>query len=337
MRFLLRLLARCVLVLALLIPVAVAAAAALVWWTLPPETAEARIPTLDAPVAITLDSHGIPLIRAQSEADGHRAMGWLHARDRLFQMELMRRGAAGRLSEIAGRATLRNDRFSRLLGLAPRAEADFATLPEATRAALTQYAEGVNAWIAAHGRFSAPEFLILGTPEPWRPADSLLWAKVMGLWLSNNWRDDLERLRLAGRLPPERIAELWPRDTTAGRPDQPDQRAARPELDRLAALVPVFGVDAPLPASASNAWAVAGERAAGGAPMLASDPHLGFSAPILWYLARIELPDGRFLAGATAPGAPFIVIGRNRDIAWGFTTTTSDTQDLVWERPSGVA
>ncbi|MES2711007.1 MAG: penicillin acylase family protein [Pseudomonadota bacterium] len=336
MRFLLRFLARGVLLLALLVPLAVAAGFALVWWTLPPEHAQARIPTLDAPVAITLDVHGIPLIRATTEADGHRAMGWLHARDRLFQMEMMRRGATGRLSEIAGTATLRSDRFTRLLGLAHRAEADFASLPEATRAALTQYAEGVNAWIAAHGRFSAPEFLILGPPEPWRPVDSLLWAKVLGLWLSGNWRDDLERLRLAGRLPPERIAELWPRDTALGRPDVAEDRAALPGIERLAAQVPVFGVDAPVPSSASNAWVVAGARAAGGAPMLAADPHLGFSAPILWYLARIELPGGRFLAGATAPGAPFIIMGRNRDIAWGFTTTHSDTQDLAYERAAGT-
>ncbi|MBR0655851.1 penicillin acylase family protein [Plastoroseomonas arctica] len=336
MAFLFRFLGRCVLALALLIPVAVSAAVGLVWWTLPPEHAEVRIPTLDAPVAVTLDTYGIPLIRASTEADGNRALGWMHARDRLFQMEMMRRGATGRLSEIAGTATLRLDRFTRLLGLAQRAEADFATLPEPTRAALTQYAEGVNAWITAHGRFAAPEFLILGAPEPWRPADSLLWAKVMGLWLSGNWREEMNRMRLVGRLPPERIAELWPRDTTQGRPDEAEQRAALPGLDRLAAQIPVFGIDAPLPASASNAWAVTAARAAGGAPMLASDPHLAFSAPILWYLARIELPEGRFLAGATAPGTPFVVIGRNRDLAWGFTTTQSDTQDLVYERAAGT-
>jgi penicillin amidase len=336
MRHLFTWLGRGVLALALLISLVVAAAFALVWWTLPPEHGEARIPTLDAPVAITLDMHGIPLIRATTEADGNRALGWLHARDRLFQMEMMRRGATGRLSEIAGPATLRSDRFTRLLGLAQRADADFAVLPEATRAALTQYAEGVNSWIDAHGRFSAPEFLVLGAPEPWRPADSLLWSKVMGLWLSGNWREELDRLRLSGRLPADRLAELWPRDTTPGRPDEVQQRVDLPGLERLAAQIPVFGVDAPVPASASNAWIVSGARAAGGAPMLASDPHLAFGAPILWYLARIELPDGRFMAGATAPGAPFIVIGRNRDLAWGFTTTHSDTQDLVFERTAGT-
>ena len=100
----------------------------------------------------------------------------------------------------------------------------------------------MNAWIAAHGRFSAPEFLILGAPEPWRPADGLLWAKVMGLWLSGNWREELDRLRLAGRLPPERLDELWPRDT-AQAPDAAGQRAALPGMERLAAQVPVFGIE----------------------------------------------------------------------------------------------
>ncbi|HEY4251680.1 MAG TPA: penicillin acylase family protein [Roseomonas sp.] len=353
MRTLFSWLARGILALAALLVLAIAAAWTLVWWTLPAERAEARIPTLAAPVAIAFDTHGIPTVRAAGETDAWRAIGWLHARDRLFQMEMMRRGAAGRLSEIAGSATLRVDRFSRLLGLAQRAEADLATLPPDTRAALDAYAEGVNAWIAAHGRFSAPEFLLIGAPEPWRAVDSLLWGKVMGLWLSGDWRTELDRMRLAARLPPDRLAELWPADGSPGRPDLPDRQALAPAApsrlaggatrpgdtawpgsaqDRLAARIPRFGEDAPLPATASNAWTVGAAQSATGAPLLASDPHLGFGAPILWYLVRIELPDGRMLAGATAPGVPFIVIGRSNDLAWGFTTTTSDTQDLALER-----
>jgi penicillin amidase len=95
-------------------------------------------------------------------------------------------------------------------------------------------------------------------------------------------------------------------------------------------------VDAPLPASASNAWTVAGWRSASGAPLLASDPHLGYGAPVLWYLARMELADGRMLAGATAPGTPLMIIGRNADLAWGFTTTHSDTQDIFIETEDAV-
>jgi penicillin amidase len=302
--------------------------------TLPAEREQAAIPGLSAPVEIGLDAHGIPRIRAASEADAARALGWLHARDRMFQMETMRRGAAGRLAELLGPPMLRLDRFARTLGLAQRAEADLAALPAEARAILDAYAEGVNARIAARGRWIAPEFVALGAPEPWRAADSLLWGKAMGLWLSGNWQDELQRARLAPHLPPERLAELWPEDRSAGRPDGVALDAARAE--RLLAALPRFPDDAPLPPSASNAWALAPGRSASGGALLASDPHLGFQAPILWYLARIELPGGRFLAGATAPGVPMLVIGRNESIAWGFTTTHADTQDVVVERLAGA-
>lgn len=302
--------------------------------TLPAARDEATIPGLSAPVEIGLDAHGIPRIRAATEADAARALGWLHARDRMFQMEAMRRGASGRLAEMMGSPMLRLDRFSRTLGLAQRAAADLAALPADARAILDAYAEGVNARIAERGRWISPEFALLGAPEPWRASDSLLWGKLMGLWLSGNWRDELERARLAPTLPPERLAELWPEDRSAGRPDGVALDAARAE--RILAALPRFPEDAPLPPSASNAWALAPERSASGGALLASDPHLGFSAPVLWYLARIELPGGRFLAGATAPGVPMLVIGRNESIAWGFTTTHADTQDVVIERLAGA-
>jgi len=315
------------------------AIAALLWWTLPAREAVLRLPGLSAPVEITLDNHGIPRIAAATERDAMMALGWLHARDRLFQMEIMRRGAEGRLAEWAGPGLLRSDRFIRTLGLARRARADLAKLPAETRDALDAYAAGVNAWIEAHGRFAAPEFLLLGTPEPWRPEHSLLWGKVMGLWLSGNWRIELDRARLASILSPERLAELWPEDRSEGRPDLALISTAagldKGHLARLAAALPAFAEPGTLPDSASNAWAVSGSRSASGAPLLANDPHLGFQAPILWYLARIDLADGRMLAGATSPGVPYIVIGRNEHIAWGFTTTHSDTQDVFVERLAG--
>jgi len=313
--------------LVLAVPAAIAIAG---WRTIPSDDKELRIAGLASPVTIVLDDAGIPRIRARTERDAAVALGYLHARDRMFQMEMMRRGAQGRLSEIAGSATLRNDRFVRLLGLARRAEADYAALDADTRGMLEAYAIGVNAWIGERGRLAAPEFLALGAPEYWQPSHSLLWAKVMGLWLSGNWRTELERARLAGNLPANRLWDLWPADESAGRPDI----AALPGLDRMLAAIPVFGEDAPLPDTASNAWTVA--QGAAGAPLLASDPHLGYGAPILWYLARIELPDGRFLAGGTAPGVPLVLIGRNADLAWGFTTTHSDTQD-VFREPGSAA
>ncbi|MCA3408710.1 MAG: penicillin acylase family protein, partial [Roseomonas sp.] len=315
------------------------------WWSLPARNAELVLPGIAAPVAITLDARGIPHIEAGSEEDAWAALGFLHARDRMFQMEMMRRGARGQSAAVAGAAALRLDRFMRLLRLEERAAADLAALDAETRAALDAYARGVNAWIAARGRFAAPEFIALGAPAPWQPVDSLLWGKIMGLWLGGNWRMELERARLAARLSPEQLADLWPEDFTAGRPDEPlmpaetkASGALRGEslngtaLATLAAHLPRFPADAPLPEIASNAWAVGAGRSATGAPLLAADPHLSHSAPIIWYLARISLPEGRRLMGATAPGVPGILIGRNENLAWGFTTTHADTQDIFIEK-----
>ncbi|MBV1798821.1 penicillin acylase family protein [Siccirubricoccus sp. G192] len=331
-----RWLRRGLLALTTLLLLGLAGALGLAWWSLPARDQVLRLPGLSAPVEITLDAQGVPRIAAATERDATMALGWLHARDRLFQMEMMRRGASGRLAEIGGAGLLRSDRFVRVLGLARRAREDFATLPAEARDSLEAYAAGVNAWIAARGRFAAPGFLALGKPEPWAPEHSLLWAKVMGLWLSGNWRVELDRARLAGILPPERMAELWPEDASAGRPDAALVPAVEAgHLARLAAALPRFPEPGTLPDSASNAWAVAGSRSSSGAPLLANDPHLGFQAPILWYLARIDLADGRMLAGATSPGVPLMVIGRNRHLAWGFTTTHSDTQDVFVERLAG--
>src|SRR3954464_11081884 len=174
--------------------------AGIVWLTLPTDRLSAHIPGLSSPVSISLDLDGIPRVSAASETDGAAALGFLHARERLFQMELMRRAASGRLSEIAGPSTLRLDRMMRTLGLRQSARADLKALPEDTSAVLEAYARGVNAWIQLRGRLAAPESLFLGQPEPWEPIDSLLWAKTMGLWLSMNWRQELARLALADRL-----------------------------------------------------------------------------------------------------------------------------------------
>ena len=224
----------------------------------------------------------------------------------------------------------------RTLGLRVRAVADLPALPAETRALLDAYARGVNAWIARKGRLAAPEFLAFGTPRPWTAVDSLLWGKTMSLYLAGNWRAERGRLILDEHFKPAEVDELWPDATGAGQPE------AKLELNRLlggvatrlAQIIPEFPAPFTLPDSASNAWAVDGRHTASGAPLLAGDPHLGYGFPSIWFLARIETQAG-VLAGATAPGVPFLVIGRNSHIAWTFTTTGADTQDLFVETPVG--
>jgi penicillin amidase len=333
----LRLLRRLLALLVTLVLLALAALAGLVWITLPGGNTEAHIPGLSGPVEIELDADGIPRIRAQTEADAMAALGFLHARERLFQMELMRRNASGELAELFGPLALPQDRWMRTLGLRTRALADLAALPDDTRALLEAYARGVNAWIAARGRFAAPEFIVFGPPRPWTPVDSLLWGKTMALYLSDNWRVERARMLLDAKMPPEAVDELWPPGGGAGRPEAtlaPDP-ALQHALARLAELVPAFPAPFTLPERASNAWAVDGAHSTSGAPLLAGDPHLAFGFPGFWYLARLEWP-GHVRVGATAPGVPFLVLGHNGHIAWSFTTTGADTQDLFVETPVGA-
>ncbi len=228
---------------------------------------------------------------------------------------------------LAGAATLRIDRTARALGLRRRAEAELAGLDPVTRGLLDAYARGVNAWIALRGRFAAPEFLLLGTPEPWTPVDSLLWGKTMAQYLAGNWRTELWRASLAPRLAPAVQRALWPDWASTPAPN-----AALQSTTRLASLVPAFPEPFTLPDEASNEWAVDGRHSATRAPLLAGDPHLAFNFPSFWYLARIDTP-GRTLAGATAPGVPFLIMGHNGRVAWTFTTTGADTQDVFVETP----
>ena len=307
-----------------------------VWLTMPGTQQTASISGLSGAVDIRYDTDWVPRIRAGSETDAASALGFLHARDRLFQMELMRRAASGRLSEIAGPATLPIDRMMRTLGLRQRAMADFATLPPDTQTMLEAYARGVNALIDLKGRFAAPEFLVLGSPERWEATDCLLWAKTMGLWLSMNWRQELARQAVAGRVPAAMLEQMWPPQTAVPAPDAMNASSTRfaETASRLLAVLPQFPGAYTLPWSASNEWAVDGRHSVTGAPLLAGDPHLAFSFPGIWYLARIDMP-GRVLAGATAPGVPFLVLGHNGKIAWTFTTTGADVQDIFIETPAG--
>lgn len=308
---------------------------ALVWLSLPDRNQSLAIPGLSGPVDVTFDADGIPRIRAANKLDAATALGYVHARDRMFQMELMRRLASGRLAELFGARALPMDRQMRTLGLARKAAGDYAILPADGRALMEAYARGVNAWIDRRGRFAAPEFMVFGAPEAWRPGDSLLWAKMMGLWLSMNWRQELARWRLEGTMSRELILALWPDSRTPAAPDAPLNRSTgidEDEADRFANALPDFPAPFTQPSRASNAWAVDGRHTETGAPLLAGDPHLALGFPSIWYLARIDTPEGT-LAGATSPGIPLMVLGHNSHIAWTFTTNGADAQDVFIETP----
>lgn len=313
----------------LLLLVAAAGGYAYLRASLPQTSGEIRVTGLTAPVEIVRDRYGIPHISAKSDADAWFALGFVHAQDRLSQMELTRRLGEGRLAELLGPKALPSDRFMRILGVERDAEAGFAALPTQARAQLDAYAAGVNALLAQHPVLP-PELLILrDRPEPWRPVDTLIWARLMALQLSGNWRAELQRAQLAKTLPMNLIAALWPQRP----PDAATTLAHLASLyDRLplgrllAALPPPLGPD-----RASNEWVVSGAHTATGKPLLVNDPHLALTAPGPWYLVRIEAP-GLSLTGASAPGVPAVVLGHNDRIAWGFTTTGADTEDLFIER-----
>lgn len=287
-----------------------------------------RIPGLQATVEVQWDAWGVPHVYAQSEHDLFLTEGYLHAEDRLWQMELHRRIAAGRLSELFGERTLEADRFLKRVGLYRAAQDELQTLDADALTMLEAYSEGVNARLLTHRGLPLELALLDIRPEPWRPVDCLTWAKLMGWGLSLNWDVELFRVRLAERLGVEAACALeWPYPT--GHPFTASPGAAEPAHDpgpiaaeALAALFQGGG---------SNAWVVSATRSQTGKPLLANDPHLVPQLPSPWYEVHLECPTLR-AAGASLPGAPGITIGHNERIAWGVTASMVDTQDLYLEQ-----
>ncbi len=296
---------------------------------------------LTADVEIVRDNSNVPHIMAQSDRDAFYGLGYAHAQDRLWQMTLLRRTVQGRLSEIFGARTVETDKLLRRLDLYPLAVQSVASQDARTRDALDAYSAGVNARIAEINRDSlgrgAPEFFIFNAPlAPWQPADSIAIVKLMALQLSGHMREDVLRARTSLLLPDaDRVADILP--------DMPGQGvAALPEYASLFPDVPKYaqadhiGNDMLMPvaprglAGASNVWAAAPSRSASGGTLLANDPHLGFTAPSIWYLARMQLSSGGVIGG-TIPGVPAIMLGRSQTLGWGITSSYLDDQDLYIE------
>ena len=296
---------------------------------------------VEAPVEIVRDTHAVPHVFGTSDADVYFGLGFAHAQDRLWQMTTARRTAQGRLSEVFGERTVRIDELMRRLDVAGLAAASLEVQDAETVAMLEAYSAGVNAWLGlvnegALGR-GAPELFLFETPiAPWRPADSLAVTKLMGVQLSSHLEAEVLAARLSMLLPPDRLEDLLGEAPGPGIAVLPDYAALMPGAEpSRAALGP--RPDALSPASprelggASNVWAADATRSTSGGTLLANDPHLGLSAPSIWYLARLELSSGAVI-GATIPGIPVVLLGRSDALAWGMTSSYLDDQDVHVER-----
>lgn len=310
-----------------------AAGLAMLYRSLPQLSGHIVVPGLAQAVEIVRDHYAVPHIYAQTELDAYFALGYVHAQDRLWQMEMQRRLGSGTLAEILGARALDQDRFIRTLGIRHIAAENLRHLDASTQQILAAYARGVNAYLE-EGRMLPPEFMLLHcAPAMWTPVDSLVWLKMMAWDLSGNWWEELFNVRLSRRLSPQQIVELFP--------PYPGETPLRlPDLATLYAALdaPARVLMATIPSRAasgvgSNNWVVDGTRTHSGKPLLANDPHLQLKAPSLWYLAHLHAPNLNVI-GATLPGLPTVILGRNAHVAWAYTNTGSDTQDLFVEKIS---
>ena len=296
---------------------------------LPMTNGEIRLQGLEAPVEVLRDPWGVPHIYAKSNHDLLFAQGFVQAQDRLWQMEINRRLASGRLSEVIGPETLSIDRLLRTFGIMRAAHKEIATLNEDEKELLQAFANGVNAFIASRKGRLPLEFRVLGVnPEPWRPEDSIGWAKVMAFMGGANWEDEIVKATLRQRLGSEKAATLF-------RLNQPGTPFTIPSGLDLFTLWPFNPLkrSAFLPSlgGASNNWAVHGSRTKTGSPLLANDMHLDVRIPSIWY--EMHLSGGDFnVVGLSLPGVPLVIAGHNEDVAWGITFALTDTQDLFWEQ-----
>lgn len=347
--------------LTLLIVAAIGAGSA--YWmanrSLPDYDGSKQVNGVSANVEIVRDLYGVPRIFAQSREDGLFGLGYAHATDRLWQMDVSRRLAQGRLSERFGEVALPTDTLMRALDLDGHAERSLAALSRDSRRALEAYSAGVNARLAEiekgeHGR-GAPEFYIFGGAiDPWRPADSLSVVKTMAFQISmRSLHTEAARGRILLALEPAQVRDLYPEYPGPGVDQLPRYRKPRPQQEASSspvrrAIPPVrsptiadtvpfdaalafLGLDDPRMSGASAAWAVDGSRTAGRASLLASDPHLPLTAPAVWFPAQISAPDLSAI-GASLPGVPAIVYGRTENVAWGLTATQLDDIDVFIER-----
>ncbi len=297
-----------------------------------------RLSGLHAPVEVIRDRWGVPHIYGQSVQDVLFAQGFVHAQDRLWQMEFQRRLVAGRLAEVLGAAALPVDRWMRILTMRRVAEREVALLRPEVRDEIDAYVAGVNALLSL-GRLPVEFTLLRHRPEPWTAADTLSWAKMMAWTLSVNWETELLRGRLIACLGPERVAELEPGyfaryPTIAQTSDLTGFGNLSGLAFERATAARTFAGPAAQEGLGSNSWVIAGSRTATGRPLLANDMHLLMGIPSVWYenhLVSRAAGDDIEVTGVTFPGIPYVVAGHNAHVSWGFTNGFADVQDLYME------
>ncbi len=344
------------LVIGLLIAAAVGTAASVAWLKqamrdqLPQLDGQLQLPGLTAPVVVRRDAHGIPHIQAANMDDLLEAQGFVVAQDRLWQMDMARRFAAGELAELLGSSVVEHDKLQRVLQIRPAAEHLTATMPEDQKRLFEAFARGVNAYIAAHENNLPAEFRLLDyKPRPWQPVDSWLVALNMVSRLDTLYPWKLERAQVEAKLAPNLVAELYPTTTwrdhppTQSIPDltAPQQNIPEVPLDesqsslqdllRLREILNLGSDPCDSCRRGSNEWAVSGAHTASGKAMLSNDMHLEHSIPDIWH--EEDLQAGSFhVAGVTTPGIPLIIEGHNEHISWGYTTLNGDVQDVYVEK-----
>ncbi len=310
--------------------------------SLPDYDRELSVRGLTAPVEVVRNNANVPHIFGESDRDVFFGLGYAHAQDRMWQMVMARATVQGRLAEVFGPSALNTDKLMRRLDLYSRAQKSVQAQDSRTESALAAYARGVNARLqevndSALGR-GAPEMFLYRMPvAPWTPADSIALLKLMALEQSAQLQDEVLRARASLMLPDAaRLADLLPDAPGQGVMELPDYRALMDApLARYAGTPPATDAFWPVPAanmgSASNAWAAAPSRSATGRSLLANDPHMRFTAPGRWYLARLELSHGGVIGG-TIPGIPAIISGRGQQMGWTITASYADDQDIFIER-----
>jgi penicillin amidase len=311
---------------------------------------------VSAPVSVSRDSHGVPTVEAATLNDLFFAQGYITAQDRLFQMDLMRRAAAGELSEIVGEVALKHDRQQRILGIRATAEKGLQQATTEDREQFGAYARGVNAFIDSHRDRLPLEFRALHySPLPWTEKDSLMIAYQMVETLSTNPIAALTREKVLAKLGPELTADLYvntswrdhpPTVSTPPLDSPPPDQTAVPARSVASASFPPAQLSALLGpwlepflreqpvALGSNNWVVSGAHTVTGKPLLSNDMHLGHQMPNLWYEAHLHAGDFD-VAGVTLPGYPYVIVGHNRRVAWGCTNVGPTIEDAYIETFNG--